>query len=171
MLNKFSLPASTGSYHYKFTSTTIMWPLMQISLYRNTSIGTASPQPCSYSALSGRHELNRATWDDSVSGQTRWRHPGGFLPWPPYRRSPDQATTQETTLHSGEKGVTAGWKQGDRTCVWVRGGVGVRGYRRHGMRAEKMRGSGERLTSWGAWGEGCVWRATTWMERGDRVGN
>lgn len=26
MLNKFSLPACTGSLHYKFTSTTIMWP-------------------------------------------------------------------------------------------------------------------------------------------------
>lgn len=32
------------------------------------------------------------------------KHPGGSLPWPFYRRSPDQAMTQETTLHSEKKG-------------------------------------------------------------------
>lgn len=49
------------------------------------------------------------------SGQTSWRQPGRlFLPWPWYRRSPDRATTRETTLHSGEEGV----KLGDsKVCV------------------------------------------------------
>lgn len=69
-----------------------------------------------------------------------------FLPWPLYRRSPDQAMTQETTLHSEEEGATAEWKQGGRD-VYVICVRGIRGYRRHEMRAEKMRGSGERLTS------------------------
>lgn len=43
----------------------------------------------------------------------------GFLPWPRYRRSPDRATTRETTLHSeGQKGGKPR-QQGDRTSVRV----------------------------------------------------
>lgn len=70
----------------------------------------------------GWHELNRATRQGCVYktmpwGQTRWRQPRSFLPWPPYRRSPDQAKTQEITLHSGrqpQQGGKAGrQKKGD----------------------------------------------------------
>lgn len=44
---------------------------------------------------------------------------------------------------------------GKSVFVWVRGDDAWI-YEGCEMRAEKMRGSGERLTSWGAWGEECV---------------
>lgn len=60
-----------------------------------------------------------------MSWETGQRHPGGFLPWPLYRRSPDQAMTQETTLHSGEKEATDRVEAGrqGRVCVRVMGGM------------------------------------------------
>lgn len=79
-----------------------MWYLRQISLYRNGHACTL------YAGDVG-----------TLSGQTSWRHPEGFfLPWQPYRRSPDQATTQETKLHSGEE--LEARRQGSVCVCWVR---------------------------------------------------
>lgn len=92
-----ALPFKHTLHHYKLTSTTLTRPNNN-NKYHCGERQVLPPPPS----------------DPLHYGVTRagWRHPGGFLPWPPQRRSPDQEKSQETTLHSEEKGVTAGGQNG-----------------------------------------------------------
>lgn len=156
MLKHFSQLANTKCYLYR--------PLMQISLYgkhayRWPQLHHSHAQWSNYRGTWAEqsHMRGLCLRDHVRSGWMETQevsYPGHSID---VLLTKQWLKTQHCTL--GKRESQQSGRRNAEKCLHVGGGI-----RRHEMRAEKMRRSGKRLTSWGAWGEECVWKVRRWRE-------